>query len=116
MEFWVIATAIIGFAALIISTFMLYFILQIEKNSKFMKEDVWGQINDLALFLNAEQIIRLRKENSISSNEVESLINYWEVEHIGVDENSVAKENKDWQRKYNKTYSIMLDYLKRIGK
>ncbi len=92
---------IVGFATLIV-------VILIEINSQNMKNDVWGCINDLAMFLNYQQIIRLKKEEKLSDYEMNDLIKYWIVEH----ENNPKKlTDKQWQVKYDKAFEILKSYL-----
>ncbi len=114
MEFKDWLTVIISFLTFIVGIITLIFIIRIEIKSKEMKDDVWGAINDLALYLNAEQIMMLRN-GSMDKENIKTLIDYWKTEHESKisqkDRKKLSDENKKWQVKYDNTFNIMSQYL-----
>ncbi len=76
-----------------------------------MKDEVWGCINDLAMFLNLEQIMKLKK--SLKKDKINILTDYWITEHEENDKDGNAKKIKvkEWQNKYDNAFQILKSHL-----
>jgi hypothetical protein len=75
-----IITIIISSLSLIVAGWSLFFIWKIEKKSKEMKDEIWGEIADVGFFTSADFILKL-KSNGLSKDDLNNLIAYWKYQY-----------------------------------